>query len=73
MLTVTLLGAEKVEIQRIAVFGQPHRRLVEQRSPLERGPVQPLALLAVAVLGVDRIAVVLEHHYHPHQSPQHQR
>lgn len=57
---VALLGAEKVELKQIAMLCKSHRRLVEQRRPLERRPVQALALSAVAVLGVDGIAVVFE-------------
>lgn len=60
MLAVCLLGTEKVEVERVAVLGESHRCLVEERRPLERCAVQTLALGAVAVLGIDRISMVLE-------------
>lgn len=60
MLAVPLLRAEKVQVERIAVLSQAHGRLVEQRGPLEGRAVQSLTLRAVAVLGVDRVAVVFE-------------
>lgn len=57
---MTLLSAEKVQVEWIAVLSQANRGLVEERCPLEGRTVKALALRAVAVLGVDRIAVVFE-------------
>lgn len=63
MFAVTLLGAEKVQVERIAVFCQPDRSFVEEGGPLEGCTVQTLTLGAVAVFGVDWIAVVFELDY----------
>lgn len=60
MFAVPLLCAEKVQVERVAVLGEAYRGLVEERGPLEGCAVQTLALRAVAVLGVDRVAVVLK-------------
>lgn len=57
---VALLSAEKVQVERIAMFGEPNRSLVEEGGPLERCTVKSLALCTVTMLGVDGVAMILE-------------
>lgn len=60
MLAVALLSAKEVEEEGIAMLGESDRSFVEKGSPLEGSAVQALALRAVTVLGVYRVAVVFK-------------
>lgn len=60
MFAVTLLCAEEIQKDGIAMLCQPHRGFVEEGCPLEWRTVKTLTLSAVAMLGINGVAVVLE-------------